>query len=272
MRHGATPWTGSMRVDGTVIWVTVRQLRSLFDAFRADRTAQMMILGLIGLNALLWGLYLFSGFSDIGARFRPLIWADHGFGEQFNIIQIFVCSTLLMFLWRRTKELIYIAFSVLFFLIFAFESLKLHTYGGVLFAQNVEVASVGGFRAQDLGEFLTALWTGIPLVVFLYFGFRNSTHVARCTGVILGLSAGLLLFFAVGIDALAAVLKSRRLGLIEEIGEIFAMTIACALAIILYRHPDIAGSGYVTPRWASATARRVGTSGRPPHRRVSEAD
>jgi hypothetical protein len=172
---------------------------------------------------------------------------DGTLAEWFNYLQTIMCVTLLLGVYRATRQPVYAAWAMVFSIVVADDSLMLHERASHYFVGALGIPALPGLRPHESGELLAWAMIGIVLVGILWWGFARSGRSARIAGAVLALAFAALIFFAIGLDILHVAFAQTGTALyalfavLEDGGEMLSIGLACALALLLYRHPTIAG-------------------------------
>ena len=172
---------------------------------------------------------------------------DGSVAEWFNYLQATICVVLLLGVFRTTRQPLYAAWALIFLVVVVDDSLTIHERAASYVASTFGIPAVSYLRPQDLGELLFWATIGSVLVGILWWSFARSGRSARDAGGVLALAFAALIFFAIGIDMIHMALSQQGTGLyavlavLEDGGEMLSIGLASALALLLYRHPAIAG-------------------------------
>jgi hypothetical protein len=202
-----------------------------------DRDVRRLLLGLLivdgifmVVHAVRWFFYQESGLLH-SSLFD--ISADWSLAEMFNYLQTALLVALLWRLGRRRGMAVFTGWAALYFLALLDDSLQFHERGGYYLVDHYGIPSVFGLRPQDLAEVMVWLGLGVPATAAVLIGARRSAADANRLAAMMIVPFAALLFFAVGVDMVHAVVK--KLGILEDGGEMVAISAACALALLLQR-------------------------------------
>lgn len=171
---------------------------------------------------------------------------DGSLAEWFLYLQASASVALLLGIYFKTRQSIYAAWSLVFAFIVADDALLIHERLGHLLVNSVAVPALPGLRAVDSGELLIWAAAGIVLLAGLAWGFARSNDSARAASGLIAVAFAALVFFAMGIDMLHVGLVDAGtpayliFALVEDGGEMLAIGLALAVALVLYRHPVVA--------------------------------
>lgn len=225
----------------------------------SDKQAQFIIAAILFVNLFFIGVHCsvlilrhFGLFDEListlhlnSPRFR--VDRDWSFAEWFNYLQTTMCVVLLLGVFRATRQPLYAAWALIFLFVVMDDSLKIHETGAFYLVSTFGVPALPGLRPHESGELITWSVIGSVLIGILWWSIARSGRSARAAGGVLGLAFAALIFFGVGIDmAHIAFFQTGTglyalLGILEDGGEMLSIALAFALALLLYRHPAIAG-------------------------------
>jgi hypothetical protein len=156
---------------------------------------------------------------------------DRGFAEMFQYVKTYWIAIMFAVVWWRTREGVYFAWMTLFAFLLCDDSLEIHERGGHAMAQIWGLQDALGLKAQDFGELVVTGAIGLILLLFLLVMHRRSTQEAMRASRKLMFYLGLLVFFGVFIDLLHSLFRgssgSAALGVVEDGGEMFSVSIVC---------------------------------------------
>jgi hypothetical protein len=197
------------------------QLLRLLEHIARDPAALFLTL-LIATDAVFCGLY--------AAKLVPL--EDSGAAEVFQFCKEGWSGALFVALAIRRQEPRYVAWAALSFWLLLDDSLLIHERLGHEVAVSLGIISLG-YPAQELGELLVMSVMGavvVSVIGAIYYTAPQATRAVFRTCVRL---VALLLVFGVGVDYAhgpidrALHLPGRLMVLLEEGGEMFAMSLLC---------------------------------------------
>ena len=169
---------------------------------------------------------------------------EWGYAEIFNYLQTLALVGLLAAIAMRTREALYLCWAAVFVLVAIDDALAIHQQFGSLLAAIVPLPPGLGLRPADLSEL--AVWAGgaAGLVLLLSLGFRRAAPAHREIGWYFACLFGLLLLFGFAVDMVHSLLNgtffasSLVLELIEDGGEMVSISLACVLAVAVWRASD----------------------------------
>lgn len=159
-----------------------------------------------------------------------LLSRDGGFSEWWQYSKEATIVGLLFLTYRRYRSMIYLAWAAVFGYFLVDDSMKVHEGLGDLVAEGLGLGEAFGVEARDVGQILVSGSVGL----FLVAGIVATTMVDRTPArrLTAGLSPVLLAigFFGVVADVIDVI---DVLGLVEDGGEMVAMTLA---AVVTWEH------------------------------------
>ena len=191
---------------------------------------------LIGQHAILYVLH------DLGRISGVPQWLDiteeGSVSEYLNWGKWLAISLLLLVLWAHNRMSTALGFAVAFAVIAADDILMMHEKQGSTLIGYLGLEDRLGLRAQDMGELLVYALLGIIVVGAVLLGLLAANADGRRVGRALLAFLGLLVFFAVGLDMLHALLANVRglnflLGLMEDGGEMIVGSLCLAFCAAL---------------------------------------
>ncbi len=221
-----------------------------------DPVARLLAVVLIALDLLLTAVhglkYVFKEeFIELFGYwiYRNLtITNDWSIPEVGNYLKLAMIVVLLTLAFARQRQLIYLAWAVVYTITLLDDSLQLHEQIGesigVLFVASGEEVGSGALRAQDLGELLVYGLYGVLFVGVLGFGFLRSREPHRAIGVGFAILLVALACFVAGVDMLDRVViawsssLARVLATVEDCGEMVVISLTLAFAWAVSRPVD----------------------------------
>jgi len=231
-------------------WLSLAKgrLRELRLLIREDRPLYAFFLALLlfDLIATLWwaGTRLLYNL-DINQSLYEIkvlrIDADRGVPEWVTYGKTLLLVILLVRILFVRRQWIYASLATLFALILVDDTMEMHESGGEYFARELELQPWHGLRAVDFGELITWSLLGALILPLLLLGLFRSERDDLANGLALLVPFGALVFFGAFIDQLYHVMRDAffgadiLLGLLEDGGEMVAITVACVLAAAMFR-------------------------------------
>jgi hypothetical protein len=209
--------------------------------YRTDRLSRGFALTLICLNIFAIAVpFAIEALRSVGiSRYElpPLlnISRDQSLPEMFNYGQAALCALLLLGLWLRAREHVFLAWSLVFGFVTLDDATRFHERGGLLLADIFDLVSLPGLRARDTGEIIAWSAAALCILVPLLWSFRQSRPRERGFGSVFLLLFACLVGFAVVVDMLHLMTGSKLVGYVEDGGEMLSIAVACSCAFILYR-------------------------------------
>lgn len=202
---------------------------SLYQASRSHSAPLCLLLLLIGDTILSVLSQIYGGVFDVRH--------DRGFPELFQYGKEISIAWFFYQAFAAARQRVFAVLAGLFAFFFLDDSFKYHeTAGGLLVEAHRYVpflASLLNVRPQDVGEILSL---GLPLgvlAVALVPCYRRASADARSTTIRAGILVGLLVFFGVFVDLLDRMPGYRHLSVLEDVGEMVAMSMLFVFAASL---------------------------------------
>ena len=191
--------------------------------------------------------------EDFKALFGPWVYdqfkinRDWSFPEIFNYLKFLLITYLLYRTFAVIRQPVYMAWAFVYMVALLDDSLQGHEIFGDYFSNmigsitlfGIELDKEEGFRTQDVGELIAFATYGAVFAMVLAFGFLRSQALHRRIGLGFAILLGVLAFFGVVVDMLDRLIVSRTLGklasTVEDGGEMLAVSLTVALALIVYR-------------------------------------
>jgi hypothetical protein len=163
---------------------------------------------------------------------------DGGYPEMFQYAKTYAIVCLLGAVWWRTREHVFGAWMLVFAYVLADDALRVHERAGAAIAASWDYAPAFGLRAQDFGELTVWAAFGLAFLVALVLSYLRASREARRAARVLGEIFCLLAFFGAFVDMLHSAAQPPRLravlGMLEDGGEMLAMSLACWYALKLF--------------------------------------
>jgi hypothetical protein len=209
--------------------------------YRNDRLGRVLALTLICLNIFVIAVpFAVEALRSVGISRRGLpplldISRDHSLPEVLNYGQAALCTLFLTGLWLRTRQHVFLAWSLVFGFVTLDDATRFHERGGLWLAGTFDLVTLPGLRARDTGEIITWSVVGLGLLAPLLWTFRQSGPRERGLGSVFLLLFACLMGFGVVVDMLQVMTGSKLVSYVEDGGEMLSIAIACSCALILYR-------------------------------------
>jgi hypothetical protein len=166
---------------------------------------------------------------------------DLGYSEIFQYLKAFWIVIMLAALWWRTRECVYAAWTLLYAYLLCDDAFQIHERVGGAIARYRDYE--GAFRqtAQDFGELTVFGVSGLFSLVLISITYLRSTREARNASKDLILLFGLIAFFGIVVDVVHSLAAEGGyleavLGVVEDGGEMFAMSVVCWYVMNLLEH------------------------------------
>lgn len=161
---------------------------------------------------------------------------DGGYAELFQYVKEFWVAIALYVMFRRTSQLVYLAWSVLFVYIFFDDMLSIHESFGLWISAELGFFPVIGLRARDLGEIavygISAIFLITPIIYFHRYSSPQTRQISYNTAAMFGI----FIFFGAIADLLHTMSSSLEVPggtLFEEGGEMISMSLLASYLIVL---------------------------------------
>jgi hypothetical protein len=177
---------------------------------------------------------------------------DRGYGEAFQYTKAYWIAIMLAVLGWRRREAIYGAWTLLYIYLLCDDAFQIHEQVGSAVARHLGYAPALGLRAKDLGELTVYGAVGLAFLVLIVTMYLRSPRDARNASIDLAVLSGAIAFFGVPVDMLHSVVRRGVLGLVEDGGEMVAMS-----AVVWYVLHLVERRGHVPePLWRLIMKRR----------------
>jgi hypothetical protein len=162
---------------------------------------------------------------------------DRGYSEIFQYVKTYWIVITLAALWRLTRAYVYVTWMLLYAFLLCDDAYRIHERAGVAIAAHWGYESALGLRAQDFGELTVTGVIGLAFLALIGSMYLRSAWDARNASKDLTLLFGVMVFFGVIIDMLHIVAGGDYgklvFGVVEDGGEMFAMSFVCWYALNL---------------------------------------
>ncbi len=256
MKSGVISDWQSQAVSSDVSVRAKSTLANLIDTLKNDKGAQALIAAILFSNIFWIALHCSVqvsrqvGVSDENFLIQNFdlfrIDRDGSYAEWFLYLQTALCVVLLFGVFRASRQPVYLAWALTFLFVVVDDSFLLHERASIYLVNTFDIPALPGLRPHESGELLSWAVAGTVLLGVLGWGFLRSRPQARIAGGLLALAFGALVCFAIGVDMLHVALSEPGaalyglLAIIEDGGEMLSIALACAIALLLYRHPALA--------------------------------
>lgn len=199
---------------------------------RATRTPLIVLAVLMGGDLLFIALHLVHLKTSLLPSSRWSIAQDHGFAEMFQYIKYIGICVALGRLFGATHLRVMLGWIAVFAFLLLDDVGRMHERFGLAFAASTHLPAIGSLRARDIGELVFALLAGLVVLPLVVFGWLRGARPARAISNDLALLLVALAGCGVGADfvhrLLAVTSMEAIAGLVEDGGEMFVLSIACA--------------------------------------------
>jgi hypothetical protein len=139
--------------------------------------------------------------------------------------------------WWRSREHVYGAWMLVFAYVLFDDALRIHERGGAAAAAFFGYRPSFGLRAQDFGELTVWVAFGLAFVLVLLVSYARASAESRRAARGIARLFAVLVFFGAFIDMLHSAaqppLLRAALGIVEDGGEMLAMSLVCCYAVKL---------------------------------------
>ncbi len=239
--------------------------KNLYERILEDRLVWALACFLFSVDILLVSIHgairysNYIGSQAISSHISPELWSlshDWGYPECFNYLKLLFVLSVLMALASRSRQPVHTAWAAVFLFVLVDDACRLHEGIGRWISTVVGPLDSAWLPAQAVGE--TLFWgaAGVPLLVVLTWAFWRSAPAHRVLAAITGLSFMLLAVFAVIVDLIHAVsatagapkILDRAMEVVEDGGEMLAVSLTCTLALLMLRHFGSFATNFATNR------------------------
>jgi hypothetical protein len=173
---------------------------------------------------------------EVSNQDRLLLQADRGAAEWWQYLKAGAVAVALTIMAARCRQLVYAAWGLVFAYALLDDYLMIHERGGTMLAHLLGFTSAFGLRTQDLGELLVSALFGVPLMLLCWWAHRRSEPPAQARSLQLLGMFSVLLFFGIFVDMAHIAVDSAGIGfrgltMVEDGGELFAMSLAAAYSV-----------------------------------------
>ena len=175
--------------------------------------------------------------NPIDIAYSLQIDVEFGFAEFFQYIKTFWIVLFFGALWYKLRQPIYIVWGLFFAYFLIDDAFLFHEYARIVLSKNMLIF---GAYAEDVGEVLFFALVGIILLTSIFIVYRFNDEQAKMASKNIGVLIGLLVFFGFFWDAVNAAVQFSHGGtivtLIEDGGEMLAISLICWYALNLFKH------------------------------------
>lgn len=160
---------------------------------------------------------------------------DHGYAEMFQYLKYAAICLVLWQLFVTTRLRVMLGWLAVFGFLLLDDAGRVHERFGLAFAAATHLPDIGSLRARDIGELVFALLAGLIVLPLVVFGWLRGARPARIISIDLALLLVALAGCGVGADFVHRMLSVTSMdvlvGLIEDGGELFVLSLACAYIV-----------------------------------------
>lgn len=213
-----------------------------FPPARWGRAARGWLLALLAVDAGFVALHVANKLVPLGNVVYDLA-AETGRAEQFQHLKAFAAALLLAGVAWRSRERLYAVWASLLTYLLLDDATQIHERTGGWLAAAAGWMPMLRLRPQDFGELAVSASVGLLFVAALAACWRQASPRARAGSQGLALLLGLLVFFGVGVDIAHSALPVVGATLVEDGGELFAMSLIVVHALHLWLSARRRGAG-----------------------------
>lgn len=220
-------------------------------------TARTLLLLLLAADVAFIVLHVVS-VETSWLRGRPFsLEQDNGLPEAFQYVKQFWIALCMLTLFRRTREVVYLGWVVVFGFLLLDDAFQFHEHVGQWLGQTYSLPVAFGLRPDDIGELLFAAFIGLVTALLIGFGFWHGDHDARIVTRDTAMLVVVLAVFGVGCDILHVIahfkgsLTAQLLLILEDGGEMIVVSIIAAYIFNVVIHEGCAS----VDLWAYARSR-----------------
>jgi len=229
------------RDDISLGWSSFRRLLGITWSHRGLRALIIVLLaidlGWVAFFCVAKGLYNTDVHYGLYEMRELRITEEGGHPESYNHVKTALVVLLLAFLAVEKRQIVYLAFALVFGVVLRDDWLALHETWGEYFVDTFRIPAMLGVRDQDIGELITWALLGLLIVPTIVVGLARSDRRHLGVGLAFLIPFGMLLFCGIIVDQGYHTLWDAFPGAgilldsIEDGGEMVAMTLTCALAL-----------------------------------------
>lgn len=191
------------------------------------------------------GLFVAYAFAEhYGIQDSPFFgnpkfsFVDGGYPEIYGYCKQILITLLLLAVYRKHRQAVYLALSVLFAVTLLDDSIALHEAFGHYLSLHAGISAGTG---EIVGWVALGLLPGVGVLA----AFSRSDARSRGDAEAVILAFAVLLFFAIGMDVLHSVLHryfgglQTALTIVEDGGELLSLTLISAATLGIFRRVDV---------------------------------
>jgi hypothetical protein len=174
------------------------------------RPGLLLLAMLLSVDLLLVGLHLAWARSDLVGGLRYSLGFERGYGEYYLYLKLSAAAGLIAWRAFALRRPALLAWSLLLAAAVLDDGWQLHERWGEGIAAGLGLSDFLSLRGQDWGEILAWSLAGLPLLGALSRAYRLGDPAGRRFQRGLFLCLAVLVFFAVGMDAVHQVVSTDR--------------------------------------------------------------
>jgi hypothetical protein len=183
----------------------------------------------VGTDIVFMGLHVLHMYSGFFTDPQFSLTKERGFAETFQYLKEGWIATLLICLTRRTPNLLYPSWSLLFGYLLIDDLFEVHERLGTRIVSHFDLPPMFALRPQDFGELAVTASAAILFSALIGAGhYRGDTAARSFSRSLLGLLV-LLVFFGVVFDMIHVMIEhavwTLALDIVEEGGEMVVMSV-----------------------------------------------
>lgn len=205
-------------------------------------TVRTLLLLLIAADLAFIGLHVLYVETSL-LQGRPFsLEADNGLPEAFQYVKQFWIALCMVTLFRRTREVVYLGWTVVFAFLLLDDAFQFHESFGQWLGSRYSVPVAFGLRPDDIGELLFASFIGGVTVLLIGFGYWRGNADARTVSRDTAFLVVVLAALGVGVDVLHVItyFKAPMLGqlllILEDGGEMLVVSAIAAYTFNVLIH------------------------------------
>ncbi|MCF7569080.1 hypothetical protein L3X37_11990 [Sabulilitoribacter arenilitoris] len=202
----------------------LNQVLSKAFIFLKKNKALVTLLILVDFVFILMHCFLLWNIIDYNLNFS--IEKDLGYAEFYQYLKEFGILSLLLYLFYKQKQLIYLVWAIIFLYLLLDDSLSIHENYGFYLADYLNIQPKFNLRPEDFGELLFFAFFAFLFFISIVFAFLKADLKGKLITKKLFLLFLILAFFGICIDLFHIVIPygKNQLALIEDGGEMVVMS------------------------------------------------
>ncbi len=200
-------------------------LEKLTNWVKQQDTATLVLVSLLAADVFLILVFLSYRLLGWPPSYRFNIGIDQSIPEYFQYMKQLATAGLMLLVFLRGKQVTVLLWSAIAVLLFLDDALKMHEKLGGVVSSAFAIPDAHGFRGQDFGELIVASTLAGLILISLAVRYWRDNSRLRTFSVNMLLFLALLGMFGVVIDLFVHKLQSLTLYIIEDGGEMIAMSL-----------------------------------------------